>query len=70
MREIEVHDIVRMQMPDGYRVWKVTGIYLGSSGSESLIGLRPVDIKCGSAHGANADETLVPRELTECLEIV
>ena len=70
MQELEVGQTVRMDVVTGYRVWKVTGIYLGSESTETLIGLTPVDMRPGSAHGNDVRETLVPRELTARLEIV
>jgi hypothetical protein len=71
MQELEVGMLVRMN--DGVtrcRVWKVTGIYLGSESTETLIGLSPVDMHPGSVHGNDVREMLVPRELTARLEIV
>jgi hypothetical protein len=46
------------------KVFRVTGIYLGSVGVQNLVGLVPYSSKFGSAHGKRVTEMLVPEELT------
>jgi hypothetical protein len=42
----DVGDIIRVQIPKGsYRVWKITGIFLGIGYQESFVTLKTLDFK-------------------------
>ena len=44
---INTGDIIRMDIGDRIRVWRVTGIYLGSVREEDLIGIECLDMYHG-----------------------
>ena len=55
-----VGSIVRLPHADGFRVWRVTGCYLGADSEEELLGLEVLDRKHGHANGYRVVEMLVP----------
>lgn len=62
---MNVNDIIRVWdgRHGGYHVWQVTGIYLGSTNQENMIGLKVLDKEQGDAHGKLVPEMLVPEQL-------
>ena len=44
-------------------IWRVTGVYLGATGHQDVVGLAAMNRKPASAHGEECDEMLVPIEL-------
>ena len=58
---INTGDIIRMDIGDRIRVWRVTGIYLGSVREEDCIGIECLDMY----HGAAPKEMMVPRHIIE-----
>lgn len=53
-------DIIRCRAySGGFRVWRVTGVYLGGTDQESVIGLKTLD----RVHSTEGHELLVPVEL-------
>lgn len=53
-------DIIRCRAcSGGFRVWRVTGVYLGGTDQESVIGLETLD----RVHSTEGHELTVPIEL-------
>ncbi len=48
-----------------HRVWRVTGVYHGAAGQESVVGLEALDRSPPTAHGGTLDEMHVPLALAE-----
>ena len=57
---INVGDIIRLEVGDKTRVWRVTGVYLGSVGEENVIGLESLDLRMGACQ-----ELFVPMHIYE-----
>jgi len=56
--------ILKKKVQGGFRVWRVTGNYLGGVDEEDLVGLQSVDKLPGQASGIeHKGESLVPAEL-------
>jgi hypothetical protein len=47
----------------GHNTYRVTGIYLGGIGTQSLVGLRSLNKFPGYSHGNKIEEMFVPEEL-------
>lgn len=57
---INVGDIIRLEVGDKTRVWRVTGVYLGSVREENVIGLESIDLRMGACQ-----ELFVPMNIYE-----
>jgi len=68
--KIEVGQIITLDIGPKIRVYRVTGVYLGSSKEENVIGLKCLDMKPSpEVHMRTNDEMLVPQcfvELVMC----
>lgn len=61
-KQWKVGDVIRCPgYSGGFRVWRVTGIYLGGEGQESVVGLETLD-RVNSTEGR---EMHVPVELLD-----
>ncbi len=58
--ECKVGDLIRIPFADRFRVWRVTGIHLGSAAEEDIVTLRVLDLKDGWAYGHRITELMVP----------
>ena len=47
----------------GNNTYRITGIYLGGTGGQSLVGLKSLNKANGWAHNSEVEEMLVPEEL-------
>jgi hypothetical protein len=52
-----------------HRFWEIEGVHLGGEGHESLIEVRSLTEKTGSAHGARVGRTYVPEPMVRNLPI-
>ena len=57
-----VGDIIQTPRPANRRkaVYRVTGVWLGGEGQESVVGLEVLDIMAATANGETVGEMLVP----------
>lgn len=53
----------------GERIFRVTGVYLGTGATEDLVGIRSVDMQPGSVNGKTVSEMLLPLALMNPDEI-
>jgi hypothetical protein len=61
-KSIHVHDLV---VKDG-RVWRVTGVYIGGTDQENIVGLKSVDLVAGFVSGVGTVEDMhVPEDLID-----
>ena len=51
----------RLATPQGFRVWKCVGEFLGATNQEDLVGLMALDRNNGDAYGKVQDIMLIPR---------
>jgi len=61
MDKIHVGATYRLPLPQGFRVWKCVGEYLGGTNQEDLIGLMVLDRLNGTAYAKEQDIMLIPR---------
>ncbi len=47
------------------QVWKISGVYLGAIGQESVVGLKSVIRNEATAHGHDIEEMFVPIDLVQ-----
>lgn len=57
------HASVRDTLVMGNHVWAVTGVFLGGSNEESVLGLQVVGIHDAAAYGRDIPELFVPEIL-------
>ncbi len=62
---LTVGDTFRVKVTDRYAVWKVTGVFVGIVGQETLVGLVSLDSDMPNVYGKRPDELLVPLILLE-----
>lgn len=66
MIKIDVGDVIRIQKPtkdryeNGYRVYRVTGVYLGGHEQEDCYGLRTLDLLDNNNSTKEHNELFVP----------
>lgn len=58
---INIGDIIRLDIGNRIRVWRVVGMYLGSVREEDCVGIECLDMR----HGAAPKEMMVPRHIIE-----
>ena len=62
---MKVDDIIRLNTGKRIRVFRVTGVYLGSAVEEDIIGVECLDMNAGNVSGKVTKEMLVPRHMVE-----
>ena len=67
---MKVDEIIRLDIGNRIRVWRVTGVYLGSAREEDIIGIECLDVHMPSdpSDGTGRSrmrEMLVPRHIIE-----
>lgn len=55
--------LIRIQVGQRYRVWKITGVFLGGVDSEGYVTLRRLDAMPGCVYGKNVYESVVPIDI-------
>jgi len=62
---MKVDEIIRLDVGQRIRVYRVTGIYLGSAREEDVIGIECLDMYPATHDGKTVKEMLVPRHIIE-----
>lgn len=60
---MKVGDILKTANDGRNRFYEVTGVYLGATNQESVVGLVPLDRKLPTAYKKNIAEMFVPVDL-------
>jgi hypothetical protein len=63
--KINVDQILTLDTGKGIRVFRVKGIYLGSTYQESVVGIETLDKKTATPDGIPANEMFVPLNIIE-----